>query len=429
MANHNINVTSSSFYDREMGTTRSTQVSPSSLNVTQGDTITVKYTQGSGGQTYVDITGWDSYKWNSTSYARLYSGQTVVRTLNASSGSDVLTANFPSSSFLDRNFTINAISATDTTPDSFNLGYFVTGAERSTLYKAENDITVSGLSSGTPITASITNGVFTVNDSNSGNATSSNKTVYNGSKIRVWSTSSSAYNTSITSTLNLNGVTDTFRTTTLRAPESPSDGTLIPFGVTSGSISMGSLRDFFGKPTYNSNTIGMNNLYRGGDLVPNITQNNSVPTSGSISLSNLHNCYTSLFWDKRPASKGAFIMSQYSGGTANIAWNNNITANGEADFDVGYKLLKLGVEYRWTITNTNYLSRVIHGGTTSTPTGTFTTPWYTDGTLILQKDYGQGSLNDGNGLVTLEVRKIWNGTTYTLSSGQVYWAIVVESGQ
>ena len=429
MANHNISVRSSSFYDREMGTSYITSVSPTSLTVTEGDTITVSYVKGSGGQSYVDITNWDSGEWNSTSNARLYSGQSVVRTLLASSGSDSITANFPSSSFRDRSFTVTHLSNIDTTPDGFNLGAFVSGAERSTLYKAEYDITVSGLSSGTPITASISNGVFTVNDANSANATSSNKTVYNGSKIRVWNTSSSSYSSSVTTTLNLNGVTDTWRTTTLAAPVNPSSGTLIPFGVTSGAIDMNSLREFFGKPTYNSNTIAMNNLYRGGDLVPDITQNNSIPTSGSISLSQLYGCYTSMFWDKQPTARHYFGMSQYSGGTANLVWNNNITANGTADFDVGYKLLKLGVEYRWVVTNTSYLSRVIHGGTTSTPTGTFTTPWYTDGTLILQKDYGKGQMTDGNGTVKLEVRKIWKGTTYTLTSNTVDWAVVIESGQ
>lgn len=429
MANHNVSVTSSSFYDPQMGTQTFTNVNPSSLNVTDGDTLTVTYTRGSGGQTYVDITNWDSGEWNSTTTARLYTGQSVVRTLLASSGNDVLRANFPASSFTDRNFTVTHLSATDTTPDSFNLGAFVSGAERSTLYKAQNDITVSGLSSGTPITASITSGVFTVDDVNSANATSSNKTVYNASKIRVWHTSSSAYSTSVTTTLNLNGVTDTWRTTTLSAPTDPSSGTIIPFGTTSGAISMGSLRDFFGNPTYLSNTIAMSDLYKGGDLVPNITQNSSVPTSGQISLSNMYGCNTSLLWDKHPTSKGTLILSQSSGGTAILTWNNNITANGEADFDVGYKLLKLGVEYRWTITNTSYLSRVIYGSTTVTPTGTYTTPWYTDGTLSLEKDYGQGSITDGYGYVTLEVRKIWNGSTYTLTSPAVFWAVTIESGQ
>lgn len=429
MANHNVSVTSSSFYDPEMGVETFTNVSPSSLNVTNGDTLTVTYTKQSGGQTYVDITNWDSGEWNSTATARLYSGQSVVRTLLASSGNDVLRANFPASSFTDRNFTVTHLSSTDTTPDSFNLGAFVSGADRSTLYKAPNDITVSGLSSGTPITASITSGVFTVDDANSANATSSNKTVYNGSKIRVWHTSSSAYSTSVTTTLNLNGVTDTWRTTTLPAPVDPSSGTIIPFGTTSGAISMGSLRDFFGNPTYLSNTIAMSDLYKGGNLVPNITQNSSVPTSGQISLSNMYGCHTSLFWDKQPTAKGDLVLSQTSGGTVNLTWNNNITAGGEADFDVGYKLLKLGVEYRWTITNTSYLSRVIYGGTTVTPTGTYTTPWYTDGTLSLEKDYGQGSISDGYGNVTLEVRKVWNGSTYTLTSPAVLWTVVIESGE
>lgn len=429
MANYTVTVTSSSFYSPEMGTSYFTSVNPTSLTLVDGDTLTVTYNRQSGGQTYVDIANWDSGEWNSTANARLYSGGSVVRTLLASSGNDTLTANFPSSNFRDRNFTITATSSVDDTPNSFNLGVFLSGVDRSTVYSAPNNIVVGGLSGGTTITASITNGVFTVNDASYANATSSSKTVQNGSNIRVWQTSSSSYSTSVTTTLNLNGVTDTWRTTTLAAPTNPSSGTIIPFGVSSGAISMGSLRDFFGNPTYNSNTISMTDLYRGGNLVPDITQNNSVPTSGAISLSNMHGCHTSLLWDKKPVAKNQLILSQYGGGTASVTWNNNITANGEADFDVGYKLLKLGVEYRWIITNTSYLTRVIYGSTTVTPSGTYTTPWFTDGTLSLEKDYGQGSANDGNGTVTLEVRKVWNGSTYTLSSDPVFWAFVIESGQ
>ena len=434
MANHNVSVSSSSFYDPEVGTQTFTNVSPSSLNVTEGDTLTVTYTRQSGGQTYVDIVGWDSGEWNSTATARLYNGQSVVRTLLASSGSDVITANFPASSFTDRSFTVTHLSSTDTTPDSFNLGAFIGNASLSTLYKAQNDITVSGLSSGTPITASITNGVFTVDDSNSANATSSNKTVYNGSKIRVWNTSSSAYSTAITTTLNLNGVTDTWRITTISAPVDPSSGTIIPFGTTSGAISMGSLRDFFGNPTYLSDTIAMSNLYKGGDLVPNITQNNSVPTSGQISLSNLYGCHTSLLIDKQPVSK-YFFAGIGGAGTATIAWNMASGATSQSDVDIGYKALKHSCEYRWVINQTNssgnapYLSAVTWGGTTYTSGLSFpyTTPWFSGlSGLLLDFPYGvtTGSLS---GTAYLEVRRIWNGTTYTLTTDSAFWSVIIET--
>ena len=57
--------------------------------------------------------------------------------------------------------------------------------------------------------------------------------------------------------------------------------------ITSGTISLGDLRTFFG----DSGSIALGDLYRGGSLVPNISQNNSVPTSGTIDLADLYGVY------------------------------------------------------------------------------------------------------------------------------------------
>lgn len=52
----------------------------------------------------------------------------------------------------------------------------------------------------------------------------------------------------------------------------------------SGAISLNDLQTEFG----GSNPIAITEYYRGGGLVPNVTVNNSVPTSGQISLSNFY---------------------------------------------------------------------------------------------------------------------------------------------
>ena len=53
----------------------------------------------------------------------------------------------------------------------------------------------------------------------------------------------------------------------------------------SGAISFDNLQTEFG----NTNPIPISDYYRGANLVPNISVNNSVPTSGQISLSNFYN--------------------------------------------------------------------------------------------------------------------------------------------
>ena len=57
--------------------------------------------------------------------------------------------------------------------------------------------------------------------------------------------------------------------------------------ITSGTISLGDLRTFFG----DSGSLALGDLYKGGSLVPNISQNNSIPTSGTIDLADFYGVY------------------------------------------------------------------------------------------------------------------------------------------
>lgn len=57
--------------------------------------------------------------------------------------------------------------------------------------------------------------------------------------------------------------------------------------ITSGTISLGDLRTFFG----DTGSIALGDLYKGGGLVPNISQNSGVPTSGTIDLADFYGVY------------------------------------------------------------------------------------------------------------------------------------------
>ena len=59
------------------------------------------------------------------------------------------------------------------------------------------------------------------------------------------------------------------------------------YSVTSGTISLGGLRTFFG----DSGSIALGDLYKGGSLVPNISQNSGVPSSGTIDLADFYGVY------------------------------------------------------------------------------------------------------------------------------------------
>jgi hypothetical protein len=53
---------------------------------------------------------------------------------------------------------------------------------------------------------------------------------------------------------------------------------------TDGPLSLGNIQTEFG----GSNPIALSEYYRGGGLVPNITANNSIPTSGTIEVSDFY---------------------------------------------------------------------------------------------------------------------------------------------
>lgn len=56
----------------------------------------------------------------------------------------------------------------------------------------------------------------------------------------------------------------------------------------SGAISLDNARSVFGV----GGALAMSQLYRGGGIVPNIPANSAVPTSGTISMSNLYGAST-----------------------------------------------------------------------------------------------------------------------------------------
>ena len=59
------------------------------------------------------------------------------------------------------------------------------------------------------------------------------------------------------------------------------------YSVTSGTISLGGIQTFFG----DTGSIALGDLYKGGSLVPNISQNSGVPSSGTIDIADLYGVY------------------------------------------------------------------------------------------------------------------------------------------
>jgi hypothetical protein len=89
----------------------------------------------------------------------------------------------------------------------------------------------------------------------------------------------------------------------------------------SGAISFDNLQTEFG----NTNPIPLNEYYRGGTLVPNISVNNSVPTSGTISLFNFYNATNE---DRIPAAFDINNITDPGGFSPVTVDTNQVTITG-----------------------------------------------------------------------------------------------------
>lgn len=116
---------------------------------------------------------------------------------------------------------------------------------------------------------------------------------------------------------------------------------------TSGPLSLGNIQGEFG----GSNPIALSEYYRGGGLVPNITANNSIPTSGTIEVSDFY-------------GTTAVVVSSYTLGRGDNAENTCV-----------FPLL--GVYYQTsTVPGTFDFNNAIY--TNSTLTTLAPADWYTD---------------------------------------------------
>ena len=104
-------------------------------------------------------------------------------------------------------------STTDTTPDQFTFTDDLSGVPLNS-FETSDQITISGINS--PATVSVTGGKYLKN--NSYPYTNAATTASNGDTFRLGHTSSSSYSTDKNTVLTIGGVSDTWTTRTLSAP-------------------------------------------------------------------------------------------------------------------------------------------------------------------------------------------------------------------
>lgn len=136
-------------------------------------------------------------------------------------------------------YTRRSAAANDTVPNAFSFTD-VTGASTSTQYTS-NTITLSGMTPGVNVTASVT-GTPAQSVNGGGFFTNSSFTVQNGTTIALRKTSSSSNSSTLNMTLTIGGVSDTWSITTVGADTTPDQFTFTDVnGVTRSTTQTSSL--------------------------------------------------------------------------------------------------------------------------------------------------------------------------------------------
>lgn len=179
---------------------------------TGGATISIT----GGAYRYYNGTTWSAFTTSTGTFLSTYT-QVEVRLASSSSYGTTTTATLTIGGVSD-SFSVTT-QAADTIPNTFELGDPVTGQALSS-YAYSNIITVSGLSAGVSVSASVS-GSGTEMSINSAAYTSTTTNVANNDTIRIRVLSSSNYSTQTSGTLNINGITDTFYVTTQEVDTTP----------------------------------------------------------------------------------------------------------------------------------------------------------------------------------------------------------------
>jgi len=194
------------FVDRT-GVERSTLTESNTITVSGIDAAATISISGADGTYSID--GGSSY---TSEDGTVNNGASVAVRVTASSSYETTVSTTLTIGGVSDNFSITteSESVSDTTPNPFT---FVdrTGIERSALTES-NTITVSGIDTATTISISGDDGEYSING---GTFTSETGTVNNGASVKARVTSSSDYDTSVSTTLNIGGVSDSFDVSTL----------------------------------------------------------------------------------------------------------------------------------------------------------------------------------------------------------------------
>lgn len=319
------------------------------ITVARGDTLNFIFggASPSGYRTTPTISGFTSALTASTTNLTFPNvGSTGSKVISLSAPLQTYTLTLTAPSYPARSIIITVVSNEDTVPNYFSVPN-VTNAMRSQ-YIESNTITVLGIN--VAVNATITGGTSSVQKNNSGSWLTS-VSVVKGDTLKFRTFSSSVYGGTVNTNIAVGGRSTPWAVT---VGGDPGEGEIINFPITSGTIKLTDVINFFGGTS--SLAVPLRNLrayLRGGQYVPDITKNKLIPISGTLSLRQFLGSGTALFFTQLGRNQDASRNNISSPGTLSLYWSFIDGLGGgtgrPVDPSVGFGNIRNAVDYRWTV--------------------------------------------------------------------------------
>lgn len=297
MADHTVSISTN--YESEGGGFYTISFLPNNATLKTGDKLFFRWVSHTGGNepTRLTVEGFNTSAFDSGANLLIEDNNSVpvFRTVDTDTTQSVILTVLPSSGNGSKNFTANVSSNIDSTPDTFDLGSPQTQANPGSVYSADF-VKVLGVTPATDISVTITNGAETSLDGIT--FSTAPKIAYLDDVIYTRMVAP-PYGQSTTTTLSMNGVTDTWTISTRIDPE---NGQKLYFGRGTGDVKLSDIASFFGVFDLFAD-LKLTNYYKNNTLVPDISENSTIPVSGEIKLTNFRGAATSFYFSEFPANK------------------------------------------------------------------------------------------------------------------------------
>ena len=331
------------------GTVSNTQNGSSDVNldsVFSGADITSFYHSSTSGQGLsLSLSGnrangtFDTLKIGGVSFART----AATHSYNSSSNRTTWTWSSASSSPFgttvgaDKQVTWETTSSTDTTPNAFSF----TDKTGNASTEQNSYAQITGINAAATVSRTSGGATFAVASTSttpsSSNFGTSNTTITNNQYLHVKQTTSSTYNATLSTVMNVGGVTDTWVVTTNPAP---SDGTPENYSFTDVTTALSTVAYAATQITGISQTITVSRT-SGAAVFAISSSGTTTPNSSGFSSSNKTITNNQYIWLKQTSSSSnsTTLTSQFSAGGVSASWNlTTVAASGSSGTGFGLRL-------------------------------------------------------------------------------------------